>query len=322
MQTVVDQAQTSSQTSLVGVVSGGAVTISSVTLRGDFDVPKSLADLTMMSYLARRLQLGRGAVILNPNEDSHDRTPLAAFHLQHISGTRAETRSERSESSRSEPGSESDQAHSTWSSVSAPAALVDRMPPDSSRLCLGAVSVLPTTVRSGRTSPPLGHGGADATSRCLRAHSPTSINPRPPLQNTNVRPPARNARCQTTMRPPAPPTAAAGSVDGGGDGDDGGRGRGGSLAGSTARLTGLRLHPSLRVSSSAIPPEWNLQSTRDSEERGSVCSSSSSCSSISINSNDEDSFSRRWAWLDMAFPTLHRILSVQYGNESRGGMKA
>lgn len=59
MQTVVDQAQTSSQTSLVGVVSGGAVTISSVTLRGDFDVPKSLADLTMMSYLARRLQLGR-----------------------------------------------------------------------------------------------------------------------------------------------------------------------------------------------------------------------------------------------------------------------
>ncbi|CAM9725077.1 unnamed protein product, partial [Hapterophycus canaliculatus] len=48
--------------------------------------------------------------------------------------SRSETRSERSESLRSEPEYASDQARSAFSSMSAPAALVDRaLPPDSIR---------------------------------------------------------------------------------------------------------------------------------------------------------------------------------------------
>eukprot|EP00903_Cladosiphon_okamuranus_P019245 g17696.t1 len=47
--------------------------------------------------------------------------------------------------------------------------------------------------------------------------------------------------------------------------------------------------PELRLSLSTFPPEWNLQSGRDSEERSNCSSRSSSCGTISsINTNDED----------------------------------
>ncbi len=231
----------------------------------------------------------QAAPFQNPSRGSSLTKQPRPGKLQLITGAGSETRSERSESYRSESGYGSDQARSTWSSISAPAALVDRVLPDSGRLLRGAVSMLPTTFTSGRTSPRPGHESAAAARHGSGSPSPMSINLRPPVQNTTVRTPTRNTRSQTMNRSPAVPAAAI-SGDGGR-----GRGLGGAVSSSNARPRGPGVPPSLQLSSSALQPGWNLQSSREGEERSSSCSSSSSGCSISINSNsnDEDSYSRR-----------------------------
>lgn len=184
-------------------------------------------------------------------------------------GARSETRSERSESFRSESGYGSDQARSTWSSVSAPAAFADRVPPDSS------------------SRPPLSHERAAAPRHGAPSSPPMprSLNPRSPARSTLARPPTRNAPSQAANGSPATLTAATG----------GGAAyvavAAATSSGSSAMSACRRVQaPALRLSVSTFPPEWSLECSKGSEERSNSCgSSSSSCDTISsINSSDED----------------------------------
>lgn len=116
-------------------------------------------------------------------------------------GSRLETRSERSESSRSDSGYGSDQGRSTWSSISAPPSFADRVPAESRPLggVRQAVSVLHTRPRRPQ---PCSAAGAGFTSGMmqgvLNARSP-AFHPRPTALVTrspvlNPRSPILNAR--------------------------------------------------------------------------------------------------------------------------------
>ncbi|CAB1111301.1 unnamed protein product [Ectocarpus sp. CCAP 1310/34] len=210
------------------------------------------------------------------------------------SRARPATRSERSESLRSESGYSSDQARSTLSSMSAPAALADRLPADSGRSDRPQASSgppplpLPRTLqpRIGGTShagpsrtfhQPRGHrraagvGGRPGESRAAPVgRSPTPIpkslrpnprwprNPRSPARRSNVVTRRRTAAASGFSSPPAVHIASPGPSGGG--------------AAAAAASLNTRLTP---VS------EWTLQSGADGSRERQISGTSSSSSSSS-----------------------------------------
>ncbi|CAN0234528.1 unnamed protein product, partial [Ectocarpus sp. 4 AP-2014] len=215
------------------------------------------------------------------------------------SRARPATMSERSESLRSESGYSSDQARSTLSSMSAPAALADRLPADSGRPQASSgppLLPLPCTLqpRIGGTShagpswtwhQPRGHdgaagvGGRPAESRAAPVgRSPTPIprssplnprwphNPRSPAGRSTVVARRRTAAASGFSSPPAVSSASPGPS-----------GAAGAAASLNTRLTPVS--------------EWTLQSGGDGsrERKISGTSSSSSSSSFCGNTSSIDS---------------------------------